>query len=138
MTLMPVSKTSVLVDRLASGRRIAMDGSPFDVGRRRLAVDGVAEDVEHARDDPLADRHLQRPAGVLDRHAAGEALGGIQGDPADMVDIDLHQHLDGDPRVLPRVQQRVDGRQPVIEPHIDDASSHRRDDAAICGLGFSS
>src|SRR5208337_3366941 len=72
---------------------------------------------------------------VLHGHAASETLRGIQGDAADMIDIELHQHLDGDPRLLPCVQQRVDGRQPVIEPRIDYASAHRRDHAVIRGLG---
>ena len=108
-----------------------MDGAPFHIGRRRLAVDGVTENVEHSRKNSFADRHLQRPAGVLHGHAASETLGGIQGDPADMIDIELHQHLDVDPRFLPCVQQRVDGRQAVLEPHIDHASAHRRDHAVI-------
>ena len=120
------------------GRRISMDGAPVHIGRRRLAVDGVAEDVEHSRNDSFADRHLQRPAGVLHGHAASETLRGIQGDPADMMCVELHQHLDGDPRLLPGVQQRVDGWQAVIEPHIDDAPTHRRDDAVIRVLGSSS
>ena len=108
-----------------------MDGAPFHIGRRRLAVDGVSEDVEHPRENSFADRHLQWPAGVLHGHAASETLRGIQGDAADVMDIELHQHLDGRLAVPFRRQQRVDGRQAVIEPHIDDAPSHRRDHAVI-------
>ncbi len=78
-----------------------MNSAPLHVGRCRLSVDRVSEDVEHARKDPFADGHLQWPAGILDSHAASETLRRIQRDPADMPYVELHQHLDGDLRVLP-------------------------------------
>ena len=69
--LMPVSKTSDLVERLANDGGAAMNGPhTFHVGQRRLAVDGVSKNIEHSRQNVFADRHLQRPAGVLHRHAA--------------------------------------------------------------------
>ena len=77
-------------------RRSPMDGAPLDIGRRRLAVDGVAEHVEHARENSLADRRLQRPARVLHRHAAREALRGRQRNPAHVMRVALRQHLDDD------------------------------------------
>ena len=46
-------------------RRGAMDGAPLDIRRRRLAVDGVAENVEHSRENSFADRSLQRPARIF-------------------------------------------------------------------------
>ena len=77
-------------------RRRPMHGAPLDIGRRRFAVDGVAEHVEHPRENSLADRRLQRPARVFHRHAAREALGGRQRDPAHAMRIELRQNLDGD------------------------------------------
>ena len=56
-------------------RRGSMDGAPLDICRRRLAVDGVAEHVEHARENSLADRRLQRPARVFHRACRGRGLG---------------------------------------------------------------
>ena len=73
----------------AKRRRGAMNGAPLDIGRRRLAVDGVAENVEHPRENSFADRRLQRPARVLHRHAAREALRGGQRDPAHAMRIEL-------------------------------------------------
>ncbi len=38
-----------------------MDGAPLDICRRRLAVDGVPENVEHSRENSLATRRLSGP-----------------------------------------------------------------------------
>ena len=108
-----------------------MDAAPFHTRRCRQAVDGVAEDVEHSRNDLFADRHLQWPAGILHGHAASEALRGIERDSADMMSVELHQHLNGDLRLIPRAEQGIDRRQAVIETHIHDAAAHRRDYAVI-------
>ena len=116
-------------------RRGSMDGAPLDICRRRLAVDGVAEHVEHSRENSLADRRLQRPARVLHRHAAGEALGGGQRDSTHAMRVELSQNLDGNLALL-RVQQRVDGRQMCIEPYIHDTAAHRDDHAEIRRTGF--
>ena len=67
----------------------SMDGAPLDIRRRRQAVDGVSEHVEHARKNFLADRRLQRPAGVFHRHAAREAFGRGQRNPAHAMFIEL-------------------------------------------------
>jgi hypothetical protein len=45
---------------LRQRRRSPMDGPPLDILRRRLAVDGGAEHVEHPRHDFLAYRHFER------------------------------------------------------------------------------
>src|ERR1035438_5774305 len=87
-----------------------MDGAPLDICRRRLAVDGVPENVEHSRKSSLADRRLQRPARVFHRYAADEALCGSQSDSTHAMRVELSQHLYGNLPVL-RVQQRIDGRQ---------------------------
>jgi hypothetical protein len=86
---------SDLVERRASGggARWTVRHSTSGAG---FAVDGIAEHVEHARENSLADRRLQRPARVFHRHAAGKALGGCQRDSAHAMRIELRQHLDGD------------------------------------------
>jgi hypothetical protein len=92
MTLMPVSKTSDLVERRPAA---AGPDARCAIGRRGpFAVDGVAENVEHARENSLADRRLQRPARVFHRHAAGQALGGGQRNSTHAMRIQLRQHLD--------------------------------------------
>ena len=40
----------------SQGRRVAMDSSPLYIGWLRQPVDGVAEHVEHAREDALTHR----------------------------------------------------------------------------------
>jgi len=46
-----------------------------------LAVDGVPEHVEHARENFLANRRLKLPAGVFHRIAAGETSVGVSAIP---------------------------------------------------------
>ena len=101
MTLMPVSKISDLVERRASGGGARWTVRHCHVRHVPFAVDGVAEHVEHARENALADRCLQRPARVLHRHAAREALRGRQCNAAHAMRVELGQHLDGDVPVLP-------------------------------------
>src|SRR5690606_18145082 len=55
---------------------LAVDGATRGVGDRGLLVDRLAEEVEDAAEDLLADRDRDRGAGVDDRDAAGEAVGG--------------------------------------------------------------
>jgi len=59
---------------LRQRRRRAMYGTPFKVVQIRPAVDGIAEDVEHARENRFAHRGFQRAATVLHRHAARQPL----------------------------------------------------------------
>jgi hypothetical protein len=86
------------------GWRGAMYGAPLDICGWRLAVDGVAEHVEHAPEDALAHRCHQRPAAVFHLHAAREPLRGCQADAAHMLGIQLRQHLDADLAFRPRAQ----------------------------------
>jgi hypothetical protein len=60
MILMPVSKTQTWWNAVPA--TAAPDArSAIRHRQRRLAVDGVAEDIEHARENSLAHRRLQRP-----------------------------------------------------------------------------
>ena len=49
---------------------------------------GGAENVEDAPEQRLADRHGQAVAGALHRHAATDALGGIQRDAAHLAVVE--------------------------------------------------
>ena len=66
-------------------RRRAMHAAPFDLGRLGQAVDGIAEHIEHARQDGVADGCLQRPAGILHQGSASQSLRGCQRDAAHTV-----------------------------------------------------
>ncbi len=87
-----------------------VDAAPLHVRRRRLAVDGGAEDVEHARQNRLADRRLQWPSAVLHPHAARQPLGGRQRDAPHMTRIPLGQYFDNDLIVRAGAQDGIDGR----------------------------
>ena len=92
---MPVSKISVRVERSVTGGRLAVDG-PVVLGLDRpAAVDHLAGEVEHAAERALADRHLDRRAGVEAFHAADHAVGAAQGDAAHPAAAEMLLHLAG-------------------------------------------
>ena len=66
-----------------------MHRAPLDIRRRRLAVDGVPEDVEHARENSFADGRLQRTARVFHSAAADQAFGRSQRNSTHAVRIEL-------------------------------------------------
>ena len=81
MTLMPVSKTSDLVERRASGggARCTERHSTSDNGApRSMTLPKTSNMRERIA---FADRRLQRPARVLHGHAAREALVGVSAIP---------------------------------------------------------
>jgi hypothetical protein len=47
---------------LRQGRWSPMDGPPFDILRRRLAVNRRTKYIKHPRHDLMANRYLERPA----------------------------------------------------------------------------
>ena len=76
-------------------RRVAVD-RPVVVGvDRAAAVDRLAEQVEHAAQRGLADRHLDRRAGVDALHAADHAVGAAQGHAADAAAAQVLLHFAG-------------------------------------------
>ena len=113
-----------------------MHRSPFGARQGCAAIDGVAEYIEHSRQNHFAHGHLQRSARIPHRHAARESLRRRQGNPAHVVPILLREHFDDDPFFRSREQDRIDGRQMSIEPDIHDAAAHRDDDTGIPCLGF--
>ena len=96
MTLMPVSNSSVLVDRSASGGGVAVDRPALLGVDRAAAVDRLAEQVEHAAERRLADGHGHRAAGVDALLAADQAVGAAQGDAADAAAAEVLLHFAGE------------------------------------------
>ena len=97
MTLMPVSKISVL------GSRSVNLGVSRWIGHRerarrewRAAVHRLAEHVEDPAERDVAHRHRDGRAGVGHLHAAGHAVGGAHGHRAHLVLADVLLHLGGE------------------------------------------
>jgi hypothetical protein len=89
MTLMPVSKTSDLVERRASDGGARCTERHWTIPLRDLFV---ANYVEHPRENRFADRCFQWSARVLHRHSASETLRGRQRDPTHVMRILLRRH----------------------------------------------
>ena len=66
-----------------------MNCAPLDICRRGFAIDGVSEDVEHSRENSLAERCPQLPARVFDSTAADEALSIGQRDSTHAMRVEL-------------------------------------------------
>src|ERR1035438_3355035 len=109
-----------------------MNGAPLDICRWGFSVNGGSENVEHPRENSLADRRLQLPACVLNNTAADEALSIGQGDSTHAMGVKLSQDLDG---YFPAfgVQQRVDVGQRFVELYIHDTPAHRDYRAKVSG-----
>ena len=69
MALMPVCSGSFTGWRSTMPGRLDLDRAELVGVDRALAVDRLAERVDHAAEQRLADRHLQHAAGALDRVA---------------------------------------------------------------------
>ena len=93
------------VDRLQPGRhrlvhRLARnDAGGFDVDARAvigldraLAVDRLAERIDHAAKEPLADRHFDDGAGAFDSLAFADLAVGAEDHDADIVDFQVQRH----------------------------------------------
>ena len=80
ITLMPVSKISVFVDRSVDRRGVAVDGPVFLGLDGAESVDRLADQVEDAAEGRLADGDLHGGAGVEAVHAADHPVGVAQGD----------------------------------------------------------
>ena len=98
-------------------------------------VHGLADDVDHAAEGGLADRHRDRLAGVLRAHAAHHAVGRLHGDRADAVFAEVLLHLADDVHrnagLLARVDDAhrvVDRRQvALVELDVDDRTDDLND-----------
>ena len=139
ITLMPVSNSSVLVDRSVSVGAIAMDRPALLGLDRAAAVDRLADQVEHAAQRGRADRHLDRRAGVEALLAADHAVGAAQRDAADAAAAQVLLHFAGqvdlDALVLGRdLHGVVDRRQLVFGKFdVERRADHLRDVANVSG-----
>ena len=92
---MPVSNSSVLVDRSADRRGVAVNRPTFLGFDRATAVDRFAEQVEHAAERRFADGHRNRGTGVDALLAADQAVGAAEGDAADAAAAEVLLHFAG-------------------------------------------
>src|SRR5262249_8903869 len=116
---------------IAEGRRIAVN-APALAGRRRLAVDGIADDVPDAAERLVADRNRDGMAGVLDLGAAGEAVRCVHGDCAHAIVAEMLLHLRDELAALDGDAKRaVDLRQPAREHGVEDDALDLDDAAPI-------
>ncbi len=127
MTLMPVSKTSIVGSQLVELGSRPVD-RPALAGLDLVAlVDRIAEDVEDAAEGRLADGDGDRRAGVLDVHPTRETVRGVHRHRAHAVVPEMLLHLRdqldrGPPVLLGDVDaQRVkDLRELPVEDRVDD------------------
>jgi hypothetical protein len=73
-------------------RRLHLDAGAVDVGQRALAVDRVAERVDDAAEQPLANRHVHDRAGAGDGVALAHALVVAEDHDADIVGLEVERH----------------------------------------------
>ncbi len=108
-----------------------MDRTPLDIRRRGFTIDRLAEDIEHARENSFPDRRLERPAGILDGHAARQTLRRRERNPADVLRIALRQNFDDNLVFRARAQDGIDRREVRVEAHIHDTAAHGNDHALV-------
>ncbi len=86
-----------LADRFArnDAGRLDLDAGALDVGQRALAVDGIAERVDDAAQQALADRHVDDGAGALHRIAFADAGIVAEDHDADIVGLEVERHALG-------------------------------------------
>ncbi len=103
-TLMPVSNTSVLGERLSNGGGSRWIGQRSEAATGPRPSIGCAQQVEDPAQRLLAHRHRHRPAGVDHRHPADQAVGRAQGHAPHPVAaellLDLAGQVDLDPLFL--------------------------------------
>ena len=125
------------------GERRGRTVNRIALGMRDIAaaVHRRAGDVEDAAEDALADRHGDRGAGVVDRVATDEALGGGHGDRAHEAFAEVLLDLEGQ-RLLLAADGEVDGERLVNgrdgvlgELHVDDGADDLDDFALVAHDG---
>jgi hypothetical protein len=105
-----------LLDRLAldDARRLDLHATLTKIaGQRTFAVDRLAERVEHAAEDTVADRNLEDLAGGLDRLTF-----------LDMADFAEHHGAD---RILVEVQRKTEGPAFELEKFVDARAGQAAD-----------
>src|SRR5205807_4336759 len=86
-----------LVDRFArdDAGRLDVDALAFARLNRALAVDWIAERIDHTAEQALADRRIDDGAGALDRLAFLDLAVGAEDDDADIVGFEIERHAAG-------------------------------------------
>ena len=90
---MPVSKISTFDERSSNGGGSRWIGQRSLPAARLLPVDRAAEDVPHAAERHVADRHRDRGPRVDHVGAAGDAVRRVHGDRAHPVVAEMLLHL---------------------------------------------
>ena len=116
---------------LFEGGRAAVDGPMLFRLDGLSAVDGLAEDVEHPAERPLAHGHFDGAAFGNDFHAAGEPFAAAQHDAADGVPFDVPRRLHDElPSARSDGERFADARKfPLFECDVDDGALDAHDDA---------
>ena len=112
-------------------RRSAMHTAPFCICRLRHTVDGMAEDIERARNNHLSDRDLQWFPGITYLHSPTQPLSRRERDPSHPVLIHLLHHFNDNLLVRSGAQHGKYRWQPFRKLHVDDTASYRENDADI-------
>src|ERR1700726_4849298 len=86
-----------LVDRLArnDAGRLDVDAHPLVGLDRTLAVDRIAERIDHAAEQPLANRRIDDGPGALDGLAFLDLAVGAEDHDADVVGLEVQRHAAG-------------------------------------------
>src|ERR1700704_3000925 len=86
-----------LVDRFArnDAGRLDVDAHPLVGLDRALAVDRIAERIDHAAEQALADRGIDNGAGALDGLAFLDLAVGAEDHDADIVGLEIERHAAG-------------------------------------------
>src|SRR3569623_3441664 len=113
-----------LVDRFTfnHARRDLLDGRAAGGLDGALAVERVAQGVDHAAEQAGADRHFQNAAGAFHRVAFGDVFVGAEHHRADRVALQVERHAVGDARefahyTVQYVGQAVDADDAVGAAH---------------------
>ena len=116
---------------LFEGGRAAVDGPTLFRFNRLAAVDGLAEDVEHPAERPLAHGHFDGTALGNHFHAAGEPFAAAQHDAADGVPFDVPRRLHDElSSARPDGERFTDARKfALFECDVDDGALDAHDDA---------
>ena len=88
IALMPVCIGSLTDWRGMNAGRLDLGAAALDVLQRPLAVDRVAEPVDHAAEQAPADRHVDHGAGAVDGVALADRAVVAEDDDADMVALE--------------------------------------------------
>ena len=103
---MPVCSGSCTGLRPDDARRLDLHPPRLHAGEVALAVDRLAEGVDHPAEHAVADGHREDPAGRLDRLALLDVVDVAEHDGADRLLVEVEGEADG---AVLELEQLVDG-----------------------------